>query len=387
MNVILNVGFIIFIGIALGLLFYRFHLPEVTAYIIIGIVLGPFVLNLINTELTQATTAITNVALSFIAFNIGKEFTIPILERHGIQYVILAVSESTLTWILVTLSAWLIFGLSFIASLILGSIGAATAVAATFLVIEQFEAKGNLTDTILAVVALDDAYVIIAFALAASFAVPFQAGEGSVIAGIAFGLLEIVIAIGIGLVAGFITLFTLRWAVKSFNQLLVLLGAILVTAGVSLLLEASPLLSNIVLGAVIASSKRQAEHLLYIVEEFAQPIYLLFFVLAGAALNFVILFAVGLLAIGYFIARIIGKYFGAYLGAIFAGSPNEVKNWLGVMLLPQAGLPIGLALVAIELFPDFGPVIANIIIGSTVIYELVGPLLIEFALGKVGEIR
>ncbi|TET55256.1 MAG: cation:proton antiporter, partial [Actinobacteria bacterium] len=351
------------------------------------IVLGPFVLNLINTELTQTTPAITTVALSFIAFNIGKEFTIPLLERHGTQYVILAVFESTLTWVLVTLSAWLIFGLSFIASLILGSIGAATAVAATFLVIEQFEAKGNLTDTILAVVALDDAYVIIAFALAASFAVPFQAGEGSVIAGIAFGLLEIVIAIGIGLVAGFITLFTMRWAVKSFNQLIVLLGAILVTAGVSLLLEASPLLSNIALGAVIASSKRQAEHLLYIVEEFAQPIYLLFFVLAGAALNFVILYAVGLLAIGYFIARIIGKYFGAYLGAIFSRSPKEVKNWLGVTLLPQAGLPIGLALVAIELFPDFGPVIANIIIGSTVIYELVGPLLIEFALGKVGEIK
>lgn len=385
MNLILNIGLVLLAGFAVSWLLRLWRLPEVTAYIIAGIILGPAALNLIDPGLLKSAASISFLALSLIAFTIGQQFSLSMLRRRGRQIILITLAEASGAWILVTLAVWLIFNQPFVVALLLGAIGSATAPAATLLVVQQFRAKGPLTSTILAVVAMDDAYSIMAFALAGAIAIAAKPGNAIPFEKAAGGLLEIGISLLMGLAAGLILMPIVKRIEDTHDRLVLVLGAIMVTAGAALTFEISPLLSSIAMGSVLVNTDAAAGPVFRMIDSFAPPIYEIFFILGGASLNFDLLPQAGLLGIGYIISRAAGKYIGAYIGASATKSEQTIRRWLGTALVPQAGVAIGLALIASGQFPGFGPAIANVIVSATVIYELIGPLLTKMAISRAGE--
>ena len=401
-----------------------FKLPNVTGYIVTGIVMGPFVFGLLFNNFTydgikdspiylyiDKIKWVSTIALGFIAFSIGTSFKKSVLKTVGKRVVIITVLEALFASIFVIaalVAAHFIFPeqVSWELVLTLGAIAAATAPAATLMVIKQYRARGPLVDTLLPVVALDDAAALILFAVLFQIAMT-MAGGGSfdVYKMIVKPILEIIISLSIGVAFGFLISFMNKFFKSRNNRLIICIFSIFACCGLYYLFkskylggfELSSLLMCMMVGAIYTNLRDDSGKTLDVMDRFTSPIYLMFFVISGASLDLTIFFSKnGLIVVGialvYIVFRVAGKWTGAFTGASISNCEPKVKKYLGFALIPQAGVAIGLATTANTLFLSHpntevaGTMIIAIILTSTLVYELIGPLVSKFALKKAGEI-
>lgn len=377
-------------GLALSRLMKVLNLPNVTGYLIAGILIGPFVLRLITPTDIQNTKIITTTALGFIAFSIGGEFKLSFLKKLGKQIVVITIVQALVTVVLVTLAMLLVPGENRVArALLLGAIAAATAPAATLLVVRQYKAKGPVTDTLLPVTAFDDAIGLMIFSLCFALAQVFVSGAALTVQAVVLNpLREIALSLIVGGAVGGLLALVTRFFRSDANRLCLMLASVFACVALSEMWSLSSLLTCMMLGAVYANLRNDSVRLLQLCEGWTPALFMLFFVLSGAELDFSILLTVGLAGIVYILARSVGKYSGAYLGSAMSNAVPNVRKFLGITLLPQAGVAIGMAQM-VAASPDLAPIapqVVTVALFATLVYELVGPVLTKLALTKAGEI-
>jgi len=391
LNTLLSLGLILTIGLIGARLFKKLKFPSVTAYIVFGIILGPHILKLIAEDVLNSTTFISNIALGLIAVSLGQNFTITKLRRIGKSVLAISLGEVIGSFSLVFFFLFFIIKTPLPIALILAAIAPATAPAAVVMVTREYRAKGPFTDTLLGVVAIDDAWGIILFAFCLALAKSFASAHTGIFANIfsdvVHGFWEVLGGLGLGISLGFVYSYFLKYLRTSSNILIYTLGIILINSGLSIMLNVSLLLANMFFGAVIANRIKLCDEIFEILKKFDPPLYLLFFVLAGASLEIPNIPALGLIGIVYVLTRLPGEMLGAFSGAYLAKASKKIKKYLGLGLAPQAGVAIGLALVAKTYFTNsIGDTILSTIIVTTVIYELIGPFFVKIALEKAGEV-
>jgi NhaP-type Na+/H+ or K+/H+ antiporter len=386
-NTILGLGFILIAGLFSARLINKIKFPAVTAYLLLGILIGPSILNLTSQELINSSGFISNIVLGLIAFGLGQSFTREFFRNIGRPVLWISILEAVLPWVLVTLSFVFILKQPFYVALLFGAIASATAPAATVMVVREYKAKGRFTDILLGVVAIDDAWCLIIFALslAISKALAFHASNTFVFKVIFQSLIEIIGALMLGgLIACFATLFS-KFIRTQTELLIYTLGFILLTTGLAILLHLSVLLANMFLGTVLININKSNLEFFDVLKLIDSPLYLLFFVLAGANLEIGLLKGIGITGIIYIFFRTTGKTVGSVWGGYIVKVEKNIRRYLGLGLLPQAGVALGCALIAKNDFPKVGSMIFTTIVATTVIYELVGPLCTKYALQKAGE--
>ena len=364
----------------------KIKLPNVTGYLVFGLLAGPYCLKLIPAEVVDALSFIPEVALGFIAFSLGAEFKLSYLKKVGKAPLVIAITEALGAVLCVDLIL-ILTGHDVAFSLVLGAIAAATAPAATLMVVKQYKAKGPVTETLLPVVALDDAVALMCFGLSVAAAKAITAqGEFSLLVTIGKPVLEIVGALGIGAVLGLAFRFLVKYFTGRGNRLAITYGMIFLCLGICDSLGWSQLLACMMMSAVLVNTSEAADVVFEQTDRMTPPVFMLFFFLSGAELDLSILPAVGVIGILYVLFRVLGKILGAGLGAKLVKAQSEVRKYLGFTLIPQAGVAIGLAATAMTVVPEHGPQIRTIILCGTVIYELTGPVITKLALKKAGEI-
>ncbi|HCA70390.1 MAG TPA: cation/H(+) antiporter, partial [Lachnospiraceae bacterium] len=319
----------------------KVKLPNVTGYLIIGLLAGPYCLKILSKDVIDQLSIIPDIALGFIAFSIGAEFKLSYLKQVGKAPVIIAFTEgfgATLAVDIVLIA----FGNDISFSIILGSIAAATAPAATLMVVRQYKAKGPVTDMLLPVVAIDDAVAVIAFGLSVAIAKAINSTESvSLAATILDPVLEIFGALIFGALLGILLKFLTGWFTGRGNRLSAAIAMILVCTGVSNMLGISPLMACMAMSAIYVNLSSVSDKVFEQVDRFTPPVFMLFFFVSGADLNIRILPSVGGIGLLYVVFRVAGKVAGAALGAKIAKVEPVVKKYLGYTLLPQAGVAIG----------------------------------------------
>lgn len=392
LNTLIYLALMIFSGMAFGRLAKHCKLPNVTGYLVAGLLLGP-VASLFLGEyvpfpenIVSQMGIISDVALGFIALTVGGEFKISYFKRVGATPIVIAVFESLFAIICVFVGLVIArqpmpFALS------LAAISAATAPAATIMVVKQYRAKGPVTETLLSVVALDDATALIFFSLAISAAKIFMGGEVSLASSLLSPMYEIFGSIIIGFILGLIFIIPLRFFKKDGNRLSLIIGFTFAGIGISQLCGFSELLFCMAMGSAIANFSKESNDILRLIDGLTPPIFMLFFVLSGADLNIKVLPTIGIVGVIYVVMRVIGKVSGAWFGATIRHTDKTVRRWLGPALIPQAGVAIGLSLAATQILPyEYGSKVRAVILCATLIYELVGPAIAKFSLTKAKEI-
>ncbi|MBO5290576.1 MAG: cation:proton antiporter [Clostridia bacterium] len=385
LNTFTDLGLMIFVGMALGRLVKKIKLPNVTGYLLAGLLLGPSILGLLSEEFLSGITVISDAALGFIAFSIGNEFKISYFKRVGATPIIIACLESFFAVAFVTV-ALMLAGCSTTFSLVLGSIAAATAPAATIMVIKQYKAKGPVTETLLSVVAIDDATALIMYSISIAAATALSGGNATVKELVLKPVIEIGGALVVGAILGFLFLLPMKAFKKDGNRLSLIIAFIFVGLGLSQLCGFSSLLLCMAMGAVVANFSPDVNQIMKLSDRITPPIFMLFFVASGADLKLSVLPAVGLVGVIYIVVRVVGKMFGASLGAIVCKAGKNIRKYLGPALVPQAGVAIGLSLAASSVVPEHASEIRTVILCGTLIYELVGPVIAKTCLKKAGEI-
>lgn len=388
MDVLLKISIVLCAGIVGGKVAGIFKLPNVSGYLIAGLLLGPSFFNFVSEADSNSFAIISEFALAIIAFSIGSEFVISDIKKMGKRIAIITLAEVLGAIILVFLLMFFVFKQPFAFSIVIASMSAATAPAATLLVMRQYRAHGPLTKTILPVVALDDIYGIIAFGLAISVAVMAATDvQYTVFEMVSKPLIEVGGSILLGIGLGLILVLIFRLSKTNVDNQVISLGAIGIATGLSNLLGLSALLTNIVIGVLVVNMVKRPERVFKSVNEFSAPVYLLFFTLAGASLDLRILAAVGIIGVIYIFARGFGKAIGAYIGARVTKSEPVVQKYLGLALLPQGGISIGLSILVRLQLPQYANAITTIIMFSVLIYEVSGPIFAKIAIKKAGEIN
>lgn len=397
----LAIGVMITVGILGGMVANKSHLPRVSGYIIVGIILSPSVLNLVGRETVHDLSIITHAALGIVAYLIGASLNFKMIRRLGKSISWITPLQSLGAWLVVTLSLAYIMpnvinipGATFNSgylpiALILGAIASATAPAVTMAVIRELKARGPMTTTLLAVVAIDDAISVIAFAVAAGIVGPMIMGISggySLYGMIGAPALGIAQAIGIGVGLGFILLLLSRVMKTRALLLAAVIGIILLATGVSNFFGISLIMTNMAIGVVMANRTENREPVI-VIEGIEEVVFNIFFVLAGMHFDAAAMKGAGIVAVILFGIRFAGKYFGTALGAKISRAPAHVRKYLGLALVPQAGVALGLALLAAEMFPSIGGILFNIVLGSVIISELVAPPLTKYAIIRSGEVE
>lgn len=398
-----------------GLLMTRvgniFKLPDVTAYLVVGVIIGPSVLGqlgiyglgFVTYEEVDSLRIISDVALGFIAFSIGSEFKMSNLKQIGKQAVIIGIMEASAATILVDI-VLMIFHISFPSVinvqmvLLIGAIAAATAPAATLMVIKQYKAKGKVTEILLPVVALDDAICLIIFALSYGVAQSLGVGSASVISLVVEPIAQILISLALGAFAAFVLTWIEKYFFSHSNRLILIIATIILTVALAKITfklgdfsaSFSPLLVCMMLGTVFCNICPLADDLMARSDFWCKPILVLFFVLSGAELDLNVFKEPIVIIIGaiYIFTRSFGKYIGARISATIVHSADVVKKYLGITLLPQAGVALGMSTIANNLLGgDKGKFVRNIVLFGVLIYELFGPTFTKIALIKSGDIK
>ncbi|MCR5684394.1 MAG: cation:proton antiporter [Lachnospiraceae bacterium] len=385
-HILLYLAIAFCLALVSGKLIKLIKLPNVTGYLIIGLLFGPYCINLIPQAAVDGLSIIPTVALGFIAFSIGAEFRISFLKKVGKTPVVIAIAES-LGAVLVVDLALIFTGNDVPFSLCLGAIAAATAPAATLMVVRQYKAKGELTDTLMAVVAIDDATALIFFGISTAIAKAIESGgTDSLLLTIIDPVVEILSAVLIGAASGLILKFLVKWFHSRGNRLAIVYMMICLCVGLGEMLGLSALLMCMMLGAVFANTSGESDKVFEQTDRATPPIFMLFFFLSGAALDITLIPSVGMIGIIYVLFRIVGKVSGAWIGGKISHASAKTQKYLGFTLVPQAGVAIGLATTAMSVVPAYGSSIRTIILCGTVIYELTGPVITKMALKKAGEI-
>lgn len=387
MHTLIYVAFAMIGGLALSRVVKKVHLPNVTGYLVAGLLIGPCCFRLIPKEALGGLSIVTEAALGFIAFSIGAEFKLSNLKAIGSKCLIITFFQALMAVVLVD-AALILCGFELPICLTLGAIATATAPAATLMVVRQYKAKGELTNTLLPVVAIDDAIGLMVFSVSISIASALASGEQAGVREMLLEpMLEIVLSLAIGCAIGFICALILRFFRSRANRLSISIAAVLLGVGIAKTLGLSDLLLCMCIGAMLVNLRDDALELLDRVDEWTPAVFMTFFVISGANLDLNALPGVGLIGAVYLIARSAGKYFGAYLGGVFTHASDKIRKYLGITLLPQAGVAIGMAQIALTGLPQYGSRIQAVVLCATLIYELVGPVLTKMALQKAGEIH
>lgn len=386
---ILSLGFILLAGLLAGKLIRQVKIPMVTAYLLLGIIVGPAALNLVSEGILSSSGLISNIVLGLIAFSIGQNFALERFRKIGRPVIWISILEASGAWFLVTVAFLVLLRQPFYIALLFGAISSATAPAATMMVVREYKAKGSFTDTLLGIVAIDDAWCLIIFALSFAVVRAFAAHMVSnifIFKVILYSLLEIVGAFILGGILALVLSYLSRFVTTPSDLLIYTLGFIFLNTGLALYLNFSVLLASMFMAAVLVNVHKVSFKFFEVLRGIDSPLYLLFFVLVGANLEIGLLKNLGFLGLGYIVFRSLGKIGGAYLGGIMASVPARIKNYMGLALLPQAGVALGVALIAKAEFPQIGGMIFTTIIATTVIYEIIGPVCTRFSLKKAGEI-
>lgn len=407
-SIFMSLSIALLSGLLLSRVAKKVKLPAVTAYLVAGVLIGPFILGSLNipgigitTEQLEGFGIISDLALGFIAFAMGNEFRLAQLKEIGKQATVIGVLQALFTTVVVDV---VLIGLHFLmpdklslsAAIVLASVATATAPAATLMVVKQYKAKGPVTDILLPVVALDDAVGLVVFAVSFGIAKSISLGKVDVLSVILEPLLEVVLSLGLGFISGLLFTLCERYFHSRSKRMAVSVTFVMMTVAVSCLkfdiggihIGFSSLLACMMLGTVFCNMCEVSEELMDRADRWTTPILILFFVISGAELELSVFadWAVVVVGIVYIISRSFGKYFGANISAkMMKCDPNIVK-YLGITLLPQAGVALGMAIKAIELGPD-GAVVRNITLFAVLIYEIVGPYLTKIALTKAGDIK
>ena len=387
-QIILELAAMLISAFGLSRITKRLKLPNVTAYILAGILIGPYGLKWVDAAMVENMSFVTDVALAFIAFGVGKYFKWPVLKASGARVLVITILEALAAAAAISAAMLLIFHLPLSFSLLLGAIGAATAPASTLMTIRQYKAKGHFVDTILQVVALDDAVALLAFSVCATVSQiaesPQQLNAAAILLPIAYNIAAV--ALGVGMA------FLLKWGMRrvrsSYNHLLMVVILLLTLAGLCAAVDISPLLACMALGMVHANISKKKELLFKTVNRFTPPVLTFFFVVSGMRLNVPALATAGIAGIVYFFVRIAGKYAGATAGAVLTRDEPAVRKYLGMALVPQAGVSIGLAALGERMLsPELGAMLSTIVLSSAVLYEIAGPALAKLSLHMAGALR
>jgi Kef-type K+ transport system membrane component KefB len=377
--ILLTLGLLFLLGLAADLIGRHSFVPRVTLLILTGLAVGPVGLDLLPEELVRDWfPPMTTVALSLVGFLLGEKLSLSELRAHGRLVLGITIAETTLALIAVAL-ALLAIGLHPVAALLLAGIAAASAPAATYDVVRECGIKGDFTDTLLAVVALDDAVALLLFSLmmAAASAVD---GSQSVMFSLTGGLREIGGSLLLGVLMG-VPMAYLSGRIRPGEPTLAeAMGFILLCGGLATWLELSPVLCAMVMGSVVASLARHHDRPFHAIEGIEWPFLILFFILAGASTHAGALLMVGGITLVYMISRCAGTFAGAWVGAAWARASPEIKKWIGWCLFPQAGVALGMALMATQRFPEFESFLLPVVLASTVVYEIAAPAITRRAL-------
>jgi NhaP-type Na+/H+ or K+/H+ antiporter len=394
-NIMITLGIVLTVTFLGSKLFQRFGIPQVVGFISLGMILGNSVLNVITLDMLDQLAFVSSIALGLIGFDMGSHLRFRELKRLGRSILFILLFEALGTFALVTGGIFLITD-SFSTALLFGALASATAPAATVDVLAEYDAKGPLTTTLIAVVGLDDAVSLVLFSVAAALAESLLTGGGTTTLSetVLFPLVEIIGSIGLGLVLGIVLDYVLNHMKKQHDAMAVSIGTVLLCVGLANALGFSLILSCMVLGMMVVN--RTAEHGRYIhhtIEQAGPVIYVLFFALVGARFQISMLPAMGLLGVVYILIRSLGKFSGAWLGGLVGKAAPAVRNNLGMGLLSQAGVAIGLAIESYNRFCEcgetgvlLGTTILSVITATTFIVQLIGPIFVKLAIQRAGEI-
>lgn len=387
MNILFILGVILLAGLLFGGLVKLIKLPEVTGYLIGGIIIGPCVLKLISFNQINNLQTFSTIALSFISFSIGAEFKLKYLKKLGIKPFIIGIMASFLTMAFVSY-ACLFLGMSISFSIILGAIASSTAPAAIMMIVKEYKARGELTNTMLSVVAIDDVISIIIFGFAIVVAEYLNSNNSSLI-GLLEPFKEIGLSLILGLLIGLLLGFVSKISKSKSNIIALIIVFIFGTIVISDYYHISSLLVCMIMGAIFinAYNHKTTDKILDLMDYISSPISIIFFVLSGSSLDFSLLPTIGFIGIVYIITRALGKILGSMLGAKLVNSPKKVYKYLGPTLLSQTGLAIGLAMLAVDVIPNDAKNLIAIIVASSFIFDLIGPIITRSMLKKAGEIK
>lgn len=407
-SILLSLSVALLGGLLLSRLVKKIQLPAVTAYLIAGILVGPYLLGAfgipglgITGEQLESFGIISDLALGFIAFAMGNEFRLAQLKKLGRQATIIGVFQALFTTVvvdavLIAMHFVMPDKLSLSAAIVLASVATATAPAATLMVVKQYKAKGPVTDVLLPVVALDDAVGLVVFAISFGVAKSLSLGEVNLLSVILEPVLEVILSLGLGFVMGLLFTLCEKYFHSRSKRMAVSVTFVMMTVALSSLkfqfgpihIGFSSLLACMMLGTVFCNICDVSEELMDRADRWTAPILILFFVISGAELALSVFADVAVVLIGaaYIVSRSVGKYFGANISARMSQCDENIVRYLGITLLPQAGVALGMASKAIQLGPD-GVIVQNITLFAVLVYEIVGPFLTKVALTKAGDIQ
>ena len=407
-SIFLSLSVALLAGLLLSRLAKKVQLPAVTAYLVAGVLIGPFVLGRIGIpgigitgEQIEGFGLISDLALGFIAFSMGSEFRISQLKRIGKQATFVGVFQALFTTVIVD-AALIILHLiipdkfSLQSAIVLGAVATATAPAATLMVVKQYKAKGPVTDILLPVVALDDAVGLVVFAVSFGIARSLGTSTVNVTSVILEPVLEVILSLFLGFVMGLLFTLCEKYFHSRSKRMAVSVTFVMMTVAISSMsfeigsvhIGFSSLLACMMLGTVFCNICEVSEELMERADRWTTPVLILFFVISGAELELSVFADIMVVLIGavYIISRSLGKYFGAGISARLSKCNPNVVKYLGITLLPQAGVALGMAIKAIELGPE-GAIVRNITLFAVLVYEIIGPFLTKVALTKAGDIN
>ncbi len=418
MQILLTLSIALFAGLMLSRLAKVLKLPAVTAYLVAGILIGPFLfgslfipgaegakyfLGFTKDQISSSYFEIVaDVALGFIAFSIGNEFRLSQLKKTGKQATVIGIFQAVVTTILVDAA---LIGLHFLmpnvlslpAAIVLGAVASATAPAATLMVVRQYKAKGPVTDVLLPVVALDDAVGLMLFAISFGIAKAMMAGPINLVSVIVEPILEVILSLVLGTVMGLLFSFFERFFHSRSKRLTMSVTFVFLTVALAMIkfdiggvhVGFSSLLVCMMLGTIFCNVCDFSEELMDRVDRWTAPLFVIFFVLSGAELDLSVFTSVSIVIVGivYIISRSVGKYTGAFISSKASKSEPNIVKYLGITLLPQAGVALGMANKAGAELGETGAIVAQITLFAVLVYELVGPALTKMALLKAGEIK
>ena len=388
-SVILGVALVLMTGFLMTRLTKLLKLPNVTAYIVAGILIGPSVFNLVPSRVINGTEFLSDIALAFIAFSAGEYFKVKDLKKNGGKVIVITLFESIAAFVLVFIIGKFALNIDTSFALVLAALASATAPASTIMTIRQTKAKGEYVNTLLQVVAFDDVVTLVLYSVAISVCIALNSGGNLDFATVGLPIIYNIVCLLIGGFLGFALKFLISKKRSNDNRLIIVIMILFLFCGICSLMGQSPLLGCMAIGAVYANTEKEnSERLFKQVNYFAPPILLIFFVRSGmnfdlsafASTSVVggIPYALVLVAVVYFFTRIAGKYGGSYLGGVVTKSDKKIRNYLGLGLIPQAGVAIGLAAMGARTFANsgqaaLGDALLTIILASSVLYELIGP--------------
>jgi Kef-type K+ transport system membrane component KefB len=377
---LIALGGILLLGLLTDALGRRIHLPRVTLLLIFGVIIGKDLLDIIPSVFSDRFEIIADMALVMVGFLLGGRLTIDILRKSAGQILWISISAAIVTTVMVSLGlVWI--GVSEEIAILLGCIASATAPAAVLDVVTESGCKSRFSELLLSIVSLDDVWALLLFGVGIAVVKSINGLDGDMLPILIVSKEiggAIVLGILIGLPAAYLT-----GRIKPGQPILVeALGIVFMCGGLAIMLDVSFLIASIVMGAVIANLARHHEYPFHAIEGIEWPFMVIFFVLAGASIELSAAREIGFIGITYILCRTTGKYLGGMLGSHCGKAGKETKRWMGIALLPQAGVAIGMALVASEHFPEYRQILLSVIISTTIFFEIIGPVFTRMALKR-----